>query len=81
MIVSSNEARIVDDSPGIAVEERDVNLVAVGMAGEHQVPRVADEQVLGVRVVVEKNSGSLAGEAGEGLIGLDFEGPEVANAD
>ena len=81
MIVSSNEARIVDDSPGIAVEERDVNLVAVGMAGEHQVPRVADEQVLGVGIVVQENGGSFACDAGEGLIGLDFERPEVANAD
>ena len=80
MVVSGDEAGVVDDSPGAAVKERDVNLVAVGMAGEHKVPGVADEQVLGVGIVVQENGGPFACDARECLIGLDFERPEVADA-
>ena len=81
MVVASDEARIIHDSPGIAVKEREVDLVTVGMPSEHEVPGVADEQVLGVGIVIEENGGACAGEAREGLIGLDFERPEIANAD
>lgn len=81
MVVTRDEAWIIDDSPGIAVKKRETDLVTVGMTREHEVPRVADEQVLGVRIVIEKNCGACAGEAGEGLIGLDFERPKIANAD
>ena len=58
-----------------------MDLIAMGVAGEHEVPGVVNEQVLGVGVVIEENGGTFARDAGEGLVGLDFERPEVAHAD
>lgn len=81
MVMPGDETRVIDDGPRAEIHEGNMNLVAVGVAGEHEMPGVGKEQVLGVGIVVQDNGGTFAGSAGEGLIGLNFERPEVTDAD
>ena len=81
MVVAGDKTRILDDGPGVAAEEGDMDLVAVGMASQHEVPGVAEQGLFGIGIVVEEDGGAGASGLSEGVLGLDFPGPKVADSD
>ncbi len=79
--MAGDEARVLDDGPGVAAEEGEINLVAMGMASQHEVPRVVQQRLFGIGIVVEEDGGAGAGGLSEGALGLDLPGPKVADTD
>ena len=70
--MAGDVTRVIDDSPSAEVQARDVDLVAVRVAGEHEVPRVPDELGFGIGIVIEEDGGAGARGVREGFLRLDL---------
>ncbi len=72
MVMARDEAGVLHDGPGVASEEWDPDLVAMSVAGEHEVPSIGAEFLLSVGIVVEEDGGARGWSMSEGAFGFDL---------
>ena len=70
VVMASDEAGVLHDGPGVTPKEWDADLVAMRVAGEHEVPRICAEFFLSVGIVVEHDGGACAWGLSEGAFGI-----------
>lgn len=79
-VETGDEAGVADDGPLIGIDEREADLVAVGVSGEEEIPGVGGEGGLRIRVVGEDDGGRGGGHRFKGGVGVEVAAPEVGES-